>query len=100
MLLATLTHMKYPELAAPVPTKIHRSIPTGIRQSILIGMYTVMAYPYIPSASAIPHSPILSHLVIPHSRAGTRRPYRYVVVIAVERSGRLEFGRVRGEAMY
>lgn len=37
------TYMKYPEEAAAEPTKIHRKIPTGTRQSRLTGTKTLMA---------------------------------------------------------
>lgn len=39
------TNKKKPELTAPAPTSAHRKMPTGIRHSKLIGMYTLIPYP-------------------------------------------------------
>jgi hypothetical protein len=84
-----MTHRKNPELAAPAATNTQRRIPTGIRQRKLMGTNTPIAYPYVPSASATLQSPMPSHLVAPHSSAGTSRPYTYTTESAVDSKGRL-----------
>ena len=68
------TYRKYPELPAAHATSIQRSMPTGIKHKKLTGTKTLMAYPYVPNASATLHSPIPSHLIAPQRIAGTSRP--------------------------